>query len=173
MKEIWKDVIGYEGLYQVSNFGNVKSLNYMKTGKEKVLNARKNKYGYLCIALSKEGRKKFYFVHRLVAIAFISNPNNYPQVNHKDEDKTNNACFNLEWCSAKYNMTYGTRIQRFIESDINNPKKSKKVLCIETGKIYPSVHQVQRDLGFSRSSVTLACLGKYKQAYGFHWKYID
>lgn len=178
MTEIWKDVEGYEGCYQVSNFGRVKSLgngnarnpNFQK---ERIMKASKNKYGYFRICLCKDGKHKYYSIHRLVAIAFIPNPNNLPQVNHKDECKTNNRVDNLEWCSVKYNMTYATRIQRFIESDTNNPKKSKKVLCIETGVIYPSTKQVEREFGFSHNNISYACSGKYKQAYGFHWKYID
>lgn len=173
MKEIWKDVKGYEGCYQVSNFGNVKSLNYMKTGKEKVLKVRKDKYGYLTVNLSKDGKKKHYTVHRLVATAFLPNPNNLLQVNHIDEDKTNNTVFNLEWCSNEYNHKYGTINKRIAISNTNHPKKSKKVICVETGKIYPSTHQVQRELGFSRGNISSVCAGRYKTAYGFHWRYTE
>ena len=104
--EIWKDILGYEGLYQVSNYGRVRSLKY---GKEKILKQQINTDGYLHIDLYKNKKRKNYNVHRLVTIAFLENPNNYPQVNHKDENKQNNHIDNLEWCDYKYNCNYGTR----------------------------------------------------------------
>ena len=117
MIEIWKDIEGYENLYQVSNLGRVKSLNYNHTGKEKIMKAKKDK-GYLRVQLYKDGKPKFYSVHRLVATSFLPNPNNLSQVNHIDEDKSNNIVDNLEWCSAKYNSNYGTRIQRIVEKSL-------------------------------------------------------
>ena len=166
MIEIWKDIEGYENLYQVSNLGRVKSLNYNHTGKEKIMKAKKDK-GYLRVQLYKDGKPKFYSVHRLVATSFLPNPNNLSQVNHIDEDKSNNIVDNLEWCSAKYNSNYGTRIQRIVE------KNNKQVLCVETGVVYPSTMQVEREIGFLQCNISKACCGKYKTAYGFHWRYID
>ena len=99
----WKDIPGYEGLYQVSNLGEIKSLNYRNTGKEKIIKPRKNKGGYLRVVLCKNGKQKDFLVHRLVAIAFIPNHNNYNQVNHKDENPSNNNVNNLEWCNRLYN----------------------------------------------------------------------
>lgn len=116
MKEIWKDIEGYEGCYQVSNFGNVKSLNYMHTGKEQILKLKTKKSGYLQVNLCKDGKIKTYTIHRLVAKAFVENPDNLPQVNHIDEDKTNNRFDNLEWCDQKYNNNYGTHNIRVTES---------------------------------------------------------
>ena len=112
MEEIWKDIKGYEGLYQVSNLGRVKSFNYMNTGKEKIKTPTlQKKYtmkqgGYLQTTLYKNNKSKTVLVHRLVAEAFIPNPDNLPQVNHKDYNKTNNCVENLEWCSAKYNSNH-------------------------------------------------------------------
>lgn len=163
--EIWKDIKGYEG-YKVSNLGNVKSLNYNRTGKEKILKPKKNK-GYLYVNLCKQGKVKFYLVHRLVAQAFIPNPNNYPQINHKDEDKTNNTIQNLEWCDRKYNNNYGTRNQRSALS------RSKQVLCVETGLLYTSLIEVQRQLGFAQPNISSACTGRYKTAYKYHWEYVS
>lgn len=115
MQEIWKDIKNYEGLYKVSNLGNVKSLP-KKAGrsnrKEKILNFNKNSKGYLRVELSKDKKRKQCLVHRLVAETFIPNYNNLPQINHKDENKENNYIDNLEWCDNKYNNNYGTRNQR-------------------------------------------------------------
>lgn len=119
VEEIWVDIKGYEGLYQVSNLGRVKSLERIDSlghkRKEKIFKPQKNK-GYLRVSLWKDGKGKKYSIHRLVAIAFIPNPDNLPEVNHKDENKFNNNVDNLEWCTVAYNNTYGTRIQRFSES---------------------------------------------------------
>lgn len=109
-KEEWRDIEGYPN-YRVSNLGRVKSLNYNHTGKEKVLKAGTNK-GYLRVVLCKNGKKKRFQVHRIVAMAFLPNLHNYPQVNHMDENPLNNCVENLEWCTAQYNSNYGTRIER-------------------------------------------------------------
>lgn len=122
MKEIWVDIKGCEGLYQVSNFGNVKSLSrYVRTSdklggrrkkKETLLSLDVCKNGYLRVSINKGGSRKHFLVHRLVAEAFIPNPQNLPQVNHKDENKANNRVDNLEWCDAKYNSNYGERTRK-------------------------------------------------------------
>ena len=166
MEEIWKDIQGYPN-YQISNMGNVKSLNYRCTGKEKILKPAKNKDGYFYVGLCKQGKVKTYKIHRLVAETFIDNPNNLPQVNHRNEIKTDNRTSNLEWCTAKQNINYGTRNQRSAE------KLSKQVLCLETGKIYPSTIEVQRDLGFVQSDISMCCRGKLKTCGGLHWRYVE
>ena len=114
MEEVWKNI---DDRYSISNFGNVKS-NY--ANKERMLKPYKNHDGYLMIDLRSPGKRKSISVHRLVAQAFIPNPDNLPEVNHKDEDKTNNMVDNLEWCDAKYNMNYGTRQKRSINTKIKN-----------------------------------------------------
>lgn len=164
MKEIFKEIEGYENLYQISNLGNVKSLGNgnSNNSKEKILKPTKDKKGYLYVDLYKQGKRKTYKVHRLVAKVFIENPNNLPQVNHKDEDKTNNAVENLEFCDAKYNINYGTR----------NEKISKQLMCLETGKIYTSTREVQKQLGFSHSNISRCCLGKSKTCGGYTWCYV-
>lgn len=182
-KEEWKDVAGYEGKYQVSNLGNVKGVERyvrhrygIRVVKEKILSLVKDKNGYLIATLSKNDNEKKCKVHRLVAQAFIPNPDNLPQVNHKDEDKTNNRVDNLEWCSGDYNSNYGTRNERAAKSKINHPLFSKAVLCVETGVIYPSAKEIQRELGYCTvSSICQCCLGKkyYHTAYGYHWKYVE
>ena len=101
--EVYRTVQGYEGLYEISNYGRVKSLNYNRTGKERIMKPAANTKGYLCVGLFKDGKMKSHRVHRLVASAFIENPDELPEVNHKDEDKTNNCANNLEWCLHKDN----------------------------------------------------------------------
>lgn len=166
MIEIFKDIEGYEGLYQISNYGSVKSLGNGKTRKEKVLKPTKNKDGYLRVGLCKQGKRKMYLVHRLVTSAFIENPNNYEQINHRDEQKTNNHVTNLEWCTRSYNINYGTRTERATAS------LSKQVMCIETGVVYSSTMEVERQLGYFQTYIASVCNGKNKTAYKFHWKYV-
>ena len=130
MEEFWKDIEGYEGWYQVSSQGRVRSVeryvNYKKTGlsnrKSRILKAKKDYYGYMVVNLSVNCKVKTMKIHRLVADAFIPNPDNLPCVNHKDEDKTNNFVDNLEWCSVAYNNTYGTRIDRVFKTHRNRKK---------------------------------------------------
>ena len=128
MEEIWKYIEGYEGLYEVSSYGRVRSLgqfvNHNYGGyayrKGRILKPGLGSRGYLSVTLSKNGIQKNYSVHRLVAQAFIENPDNLPQVNHKDEDRTNNNVTNLEWCDAKYNVNYGNRLNKFYDSRIKS-----------------------------------------------------
>lgn len=170
MEEIWKNIEGYEGLYQVSNLGRVKSLKF---GKEKILKPVKNTFGYLQVILCKENIQKHLYVHRLVAQAFIPNPLNLPEINHKTEDKQLNYVWCLEYCDRKYNNNYGTHNERSANSRINHPAKSRKVICVETNIIYPSSMEAQRQTGISQSNIISCCKGKYKSAGGYHWKYYN
>lgn len=172
MEEIWKDIQGYEQLYQISTLGNVKSLNYNNTGKEKLLKPSKITDNYLQVSLHKQGKRKMYLVHRLVALHFIPNPNNLSEINHRDEDPSNNVISNLEWCDRKYNNNYGTRTEKSTKSNTNHPNKSKQVMCVETGVVYPSTMEIQRQLGFAHSHISKCCTGKKKQAYNYTWKYV-
>ena len=170
-KEIWKDIVGYEGLYQVSNLGRVKSLKY---GKEKILKPANIGRGYLKVNIWKNGEQNQYLVHRLVGQSFIPNPNNLPEINHRDEDKTNNRVENLEWCDRKYNNNFGTHNQRVAEK-MTNGKLSKTVLqfTLEGNfvKEWKSTRDVQRNLGFDQGHISQCCTGKRKSAYKFVWKY--
>ena len=173
MEEIWKDISDYEGLYQVSNTGKIKSLNYRHTGREKIMKHSVNNKGYLIVKLWKNRKVKSFRLHRLVAEAFIPNPNNLPFINHKSEIKTQNNVENLEWCDQKYNNNYGTRKERVIEKQING-KCSKLVLQIDktTNEViaeFPSINEVQRQLGISH--ISECCLGKRNTAGGYKWKY--
>lgn len=169
MREVWKDIKGYEGLYQISNLGRVKSLSRIvvfrgreRLQKETILREATSRKGYSLVSLQKEGTAKTQKVHRLVAKAFIPNQQNYPQVNHKDENKKNNCVDNLEWCDCKYNNNYGLRTSKI----------SKKVLQIETGIIYPSVSEAHRKTKIDTANISGVCLGKIKTAGGYHWKYV-
>lgn len=177
--EKWKDISGCPG-YQVSNLGRVKSMERkVSNGKsyrivcEKILKPVKHSNGYLKVILSKYGEKKSYFIHRLVAAAFVQNESLfYNEINHIDECKTNNCASNLQWCEHIYNMNYGTRTERASKSNTNG-KKSKSVICIETGVVYPSIKEVQRKLGFNNSSITRCCIGKQNTCGKLHWKYVE
>ena len=175
--EIWKDIEGYEGKYMVSNLGRVKSLNYRRTGKEKIMKGYDNGYGYLRVLLHKDGKVKNCRIHRLVAQAFLENPQNLPEVNHKDEDKTNNRVDNLEWCSRQYNNTYNGRAKKSAEKQRNDPNKSKPIVGIDkvSGLIleFPSAREAERMTGINNSSITKCCKGKRKSTGGYVWYYAD
>lgn len=169
MEEVWKDIKGYEGSYQVSNLGRVKSIdrldsaNHRLRGKIKSTSIRPN--GYENVILCKNSKRKGYSVHRLVAEAFISNPENKPQVNHIDENKTNNRVNNLEWCTNKDNMNYGSRTTKALV------KISKSVYCFETSKTYINARHASDELGLSRECVRDVCLGRQKQTGWYTFKY--
>lgn len=168
----WKDVEGYEGLYQVSDEGEVKSLKYRGSNKEYILSNRKVTKGYMQVILWKNRKSKTFMVHRLVAQAFIPNPNNYPQINHKDEDKTNNKVENLEWCTNEYNHNYGTgNIRR---GGGLNHAGSKRVyqytLNGELIAIWPSSMECGRN-GFSQCCISNCCNGKLETYKGYRWSY--
>lgn len=169
MGEIFKDIPGYEGIYQVSNFGNVKSLHNYRINGNHILKSRLKK-GYYQVGLRKNNKRKWITIHRLVAITFIENKNNYKYINHKDENKLNNNVENLEWCTMLYNNTYGTRIKKVID------KTGKKVLQFDLDnnfiKEYNSISEAQRQTNIkSISNISLCCNGKYKQAGGYIWKF--
>ena len=130
LNEEWRDIEGYEGLYQVSNLGRVKSLNYNHTKSEKILKGIPDNDGYLRVVLFKNGRKD-YRVHQLVAKMFIPNPENLQVINHTDENKQNNAAKNLEWCTVAYNNTYGDRLKKVSEANKISMKGNKNHLGIK------------------------------------------
>ena len=191
MTEQWRtavyDGILYEGLYKVSNLGRILSLNYRNTGKAELMNPFEDKDGYLRVNLRKNGEYKTCKVHRLVSETFLENPENLPEVNHKDEDKTNNFVFlnedgsvdkeksNLEWKTHKDNINHGTRNER-VSKTLTNGKKSKRVLQLslsgELIKEWPSVSECGRN-GFNSGAVAACCRGERKSHKGFRFMYAD
>lgn len=174
--EEWKDIKGYEGLYQVSSDGRVKSLEKsynvgyggIKHQDEFIMSPSIVGNGYLHVTLCKDGKKRYKRIHRLVAEAFIPNPENYPVINHKDENPKNNNVENLEWCTQGYNNTYGGRTKRMAES------QSKKVyqytLDGELVKIWNSTREC-REEGYSQGHVAACCRGERNQHKGYKWSY--
>lgn len=160
-QEIWMDIKGYEGLYLISDQGRVYSIrnNLYMAYKE-------TQDGYLQVRLSWQGKKKTEYIHRLVARHFIPNPDNLPQVNHKDENPQNNNVSNLEWVTAKTNNNYGKHNERAAKA------RCKPVRCIELDKVYESAKAAQDDLGIFASQITAVCRGKGLTAGGYHWERI-
>lgn len=173
--EIWKDIEGFEGRYQVSNLGNVRSLRYKNQKLVKKLTLRTNNHGYKVTGLGENGKTKFVLVHRLVAMAFIDNPNNYPIVNHKDENPLNNHVDNLEWCNYSYNRIYSMnmhpeRREELVENLAKYTKRNKKgiphkycnrVAILDDNneiiKIYENATKAAIVLGLRTCNVTEVC----------------
>lgn len=201
MEEIWKDIKGFEGKYQISNFGNVKSLNYNNSKYEKNLTPKINNKGYAWYLLCKNGKAYPMLAHRLVAIAFIENPNNLPEVNHKDENPLNCNVENLEWCTRSYNTNY------YLNQDPKRKEKSaKRLRDKKTGEnlspmtkkmpkkytkrvaqkdlkgntvnVFKNLSEVREKTEYNMGSITTACLrkrkdGKSRTAYGFIWEFLE
>ena len=168
-KEIWKDIEGFEGKYQISNMGRVKSLNFKLTGKEQIMSLKINKYGYKQILLYKDKKYKTLLIHRLVAQAFIPNPNNYPIINHINEDKTDNRVDNLEWCTQQYNLNYGDRSRKASLS--NSIPVLQFSLDGEFVRKWDGATQVQNELGFNNGDISRCCRGRRKTCGGYRWRY--
>jgi len=182
IEEIWKDIEGFDNLYQISNCGRVRSLDRIAHNgqriKGKILKTNLNKCGYYTVNLYKNKKMKTCTIHRLVANSFIPNPDNLPCVNHKNEDKKNNYDFNLEWCTVKYNNIYGTRIQKVISNTdykkaglkisvkLNQYDKSGKFI-----KKWDGARIAERELNIDHSHIAKCCKGKKKTAGGYIWRY--
>lgn len=168
MQEIWKSVVGYEGLYEVSNLGSVRSLPRKGTNiTGRVLRYSTDRCGYRQVILAKFGERKCAKVHRLVAQAFLPNENNHPCINHKDENKQNNNVGNLEWCSYYYNNIYNGRAKKAAS------KKHKKVFCVELNSVFDSFADAARSTQISAGNICWCCKGNLQTAGGYHWRYAD
>lgn len=183
----WRPVVGYEGLYEVNNLGEVRSLDRTVNCnggsaniKGRILTQHQAYNGYLRVALCSNGIMKNKLAHRLVAEAFVPNddPEHKTQCNHKDEDKTNNRASNLEWCNQKYNNEYGTRVLRATINNRNNPKQNcrrvnRYTLDGEFIDTWPSLKEVERSLGFSFTNIQCVCKRKTGKSNGYQWRYVE
>lgn len=172
MKDIieeWRPVVGFEGLYEVSDLGRVKSLNYRRTGKEKILKPKKCNGGYLQLCLSNGKCRIMRMVHRMAAEAFLGECPAGLEVNHLDENKENNRVDNLEYCSRKYNVNYGTRTARMAATN------SKPVLQYDLDgnlvKRWPSAREIEQQMGIPSTNITACLKGRIKTTHGYIWRY--
>lgn len=183
--EIWKDIEGYEGLYQVSNLGNVKSLNYRHHGGTSNLHQYRLPQGYMVVHLYKDNKKKMHYVHRLVGQAFLDNPQNLPEINHINENQSDNSVENLEWCSSKYNTNY-SRVkhpERYFTS-INGKRTNKKTKysnfvinqLAKDGTIikqWNNISEIVRTTEFKHSAIVRCCKDNRKTACGYKWEFAE
>ena len=178
MKEEWRTIVIDDEVYdnyEVSNYGNVRSLKYKHKNEIKILQPRVTDDGYLKINIYKQGKRKGMSIHRLVALMFIENDDmNKTQVNHIDENKQNNHVLNLEWVTPKENANHGTRPTRISESCKGSKNSSaRKVICVETGKIYDTINFAAEDTGLNKHNISQCCRGCQKTCGGFHWEYYN
>ena len=184
MKEIWRDIINYEGLYQVSNLGRIKSLAktiyryngfgyYNQHYPEKILTVFYDRRGYPMTFLYKNGKRKTRRIHRLVAEAFIPNPEDKTQVNHINGCKTDNRVCNLEWATNDENMEHAVSNGLHKNPFVSNNPRSKEVICIETGEVFNTITEATKKYKVHNANVSACCRGKKQTAGGYHWKYKD
>lgn len=173
MEEIWKEINGYNGRYEISNFGRLKSYAQNKNGK--ISCGSPQIKGYLAVTLYDEnGTRTTCKIHRLVAEAFILNPSNLPQVNHKDENKENNHVDNLEWCTNEYNYHYGTRTQRAAESNKCCKSTSKPIYSVDDNgcvEHFDSIGEAERITGCCHSNIIRALKNNNLKTGGRKWYY--
>lgn len=181
MEEIWKDVPGYRGEYQASNLGKIRSVK--KDRKIKILSDRKHPNGYFYTMVCMDGVCQTKKAHRLVALTFIPNPENKPQVNHKNGVKTDNRVENIEWCTRSENGLHAHRTG--LSPKPTGTKGMVGVLCSNSKQIaqmdlkgtlinvFGSAMEVERELGFTHTSISYCCIGKSKKSHGFIWKHIS
>lgn len=160
MKEVWRAIEGYEFIYQVSNLGNVR-----RVSDKRPLRPIETHYGYKRVALSKNGKRRMFAVHRLVAKEFVKNPKNLPEVNHKNENASDNRAENLEWCDHRYNVNYGTRMSR-IRREVQMLGDDGEVL-----RTFRSQKEAAEEMGTSQGAISNACKGRQERAGGHRWRF--
>ena len=188
--ELWRDIkfvnngkeYDFTGIYQISSKGRVKQLAYTdakgRKRKERIMKNNIDKHGYEQIILTKNYKKNYFSIHRLVALCFIPNHHNLPQVNHIDENKLNNTISNLEWVTAKTNINHGTHNKRMASTHKNNgtynkmsDKYSKPIYCITNDTVYKSACEAARQLNLNKGNIDSCCKGKQKSTKGYQFKY--
>lgn len=172
MTEIWKPVDGFEGQYEVSNYGRVRNVNWRGLG-YRLLKPHFDKDGYLRVGLCVDNHKVMKFVHRLVATAFVANPLNKQQVNHKDEIKHHNTVDNLEWVTCVENNNYGSRNERLSASKLNTNCKAIRQLDLDGNllKTWVSLNEIKRQTNYDITHIMRVCKGVKKTGYGYKWQY--
>ena len=183
MSKQWKEIKGYESRYLISSSGDVISLNYRNTNKTKMLSWKINNKGYAWVELRKNGIKEQKLVHRLVAEAFIDNPNGYDVINHKDENPLNNEVDNLEWCNQSYNTIYSMKLhpdRRYNGKEKNKGKgKNMGLVVIQIDregnvvKEWENSRTIFLETGMSDYSISEVCRGNRHTAYGYLWRYAN
>lgn len=178
---IWFPLFGHEGLYEINKDGEIKTINNLKSinsslGKRGTIILSPSKTGrYLRIGLSKEGKRKYHLVHRLIAFTFIPNPDNKPHINHINGIKKDNSIGNLEWCTQSENVKHGFDILNRRPTNLGitygNHFRSKKVVCVNTGEVFDSLRRASEFVNGNKTSISSACKNNNRTYKGFKWKY--
>jgi hypothetical protein len=176
LQEVWKDIQDYEGLYQVSNLGRIKSLPRNGTiNSNRILKQFIKNSGYCCVILSKNNMTVCKTVHRMVAQAFLNNPNCYPVINHKDENKLNNNVNNLEWCTQKYNINYGVCREKMSKNHSHKGRKGKPINQFDKDmnliNTFKSITEAGEKLKINYKNICMCCKGQRKTAGNYIWEY--
>lgn len=165
--EIWKDIPGYEGIYQASTLGRIKSINPSGKGVDIIMSEKSISNGYKMVYLKRGKKPKTFLIHRLIAMTFLDNPDSLPIVNHKNENKLDNRVTNLEWCTANYNCSYGSR------KNSQAQKLGTRVLCVEKNLKFQSFGEASRALNIPYQNISRCCKLPNRTAGGYHWKIVD
>jgi len=181
MKEIWRDIPEYDGLYQSSNFGRIRSVGHIRKNgtnqyyqKGKILKFNKNPNGYLQVRLSKNGCAKTFRVNRLIALTFIDNPMNKETVNHINGDKLDNRVSNLEWATKQEQAIHRHKVLNVPYSNCKScHTRNKRKIIRSDGKIYDSIKSAKQDVGNMNAHITEVCQGKLSSTCGYSYKYVD
>ncbi len=162
--EVWKDIPNYEGIYQASTLGRIKRIHPSDRNSDRIMSDSSiSTSGYKVVNLRSGGNQKTFLVHRLIATTFLPNPNMFPVINHKNEDKLDNRVDNLEWCTYSYNSSYGSK------KHSQAIKLGKRVLCVELNRVFLSFGEAEKELHVPYQNIAKCCYNEIKTAGGYHW----